>query len=126
LAVVILDQRDESRTVRIVFETLDRADDVELATLEIDDAVRTLVTAADEAGRDAAVIVAAAGLGQALGQALDGLALVEARTVDDDQLAGARRYRVIMLQCHFLILATLFRGPSRRRSTGRRPASRSP
>src|SRR6185503_16290378 len=105
LAIVILDQRDEGAAVRIVFDALHRADDVELAALEVDDAVRTLVTAADEAGSDAAVIVPAARLGQAFGQALDGLALVEARAVDDDQLAGARRYRVEFLKCHCPVLA---------------------
>jgi hypothetical protein len=63
------------------------------------------VTAADETSRDAAVIVAAARLGQAFGQALDGLALVETRAVDDDQLAGARRYRVEFLKSHCLVLA---------------------
>jgi hypothetical protein len=42
LAIVVLDQRDEGGAVRIVFNALDRADDVELAALEVDDAVRRL------------------------------------------------------------------------------------
>jgi hypothetical protein len=87
LAVLILDQRDEGGAVRIVFDPLDRRRHIELRALEVDDAVRTLVAAADEAGGDAAVIVAAAGLGQAFGQALHRLALVEARAVDQHQLA---------------------------------------
>src|SRR5690606_18274432 len=70
LAVLVLDEGDERRAVRVILEPLDRADHVELATLEIDDAVRTLVTTADEAGRHATCVVAAALLRQAFGQAL--------------------------------------------------------
>src|SRR5690606_7611900 len=94
------DESDECRAVRIVFETLHRTGHAELATLEVDDAVRTLVTAADETGGDAAVVVAAAALAQAFRQALDRLTLVETGTVDDHELARARRNRVVVLQCH--------------------------
>lgn len=61
LAVRVLDQRDEGRTVRIVLETLHRGGDIGLATLEVDDAVGALVTAALETGGDAAEVVAATG-----------------------------------------------------------------
>jgi hypothetical protein len=107
LAVVILDQRDEGGAVRVVLDPLDRRGHIELAALEIDDAVRTLVAAADEAGGDAAVIVAAARLGQAFRQALDRLALIEGRAVDENQLTKAGRYRFEILQCHFTVLAPL-------------------
>src|SRR5690606_23998727 len=116
LAVLVLHQRDEGRAVRVVFKALDRADDIQLAALEVDDTVGALVTAADEAGGDTTVVVAAARLGQTLGQTLDRLALVQAGAVDDDQLAGAWRDRVVMFQCHFLILAASLTGPLRRRS----------
>ena len=43
LAVLILDQGDESGTVRIVFQGLDRSRYVKLLTLEIDDAVFSTV-----------------------------------------------------------------------------------
>ena len=55
LAVLILHQRDEGGAVRIVLEPLDRRRHVELAALEVDDAIGALVAAADEAGGDAAV-----------------------------------------------------------------------
>ncbi len=102
LAVRVADQRDERGTVRIVFQTLDRAFDVELATLEVDETIGALVTAALEAGGDAAEVVAAALRGQTLGQRLDRLALVEAGAVDDDQLTLARGRRIVAFQCHFL------------------------
>src|SRR5690606_34161751 len=97
LAILVLDQRDEGGPVRIVLDPLDGRRHVELRTLEVDDAVRTLVTAANEAGRDTAEIVAAARRLEADRQTLDGLALVKARTVDDHQLARARRNRLVFL-----------------------------
>jgi hypothetical protein len=57
------------------------------------------VAAAAPAHRDAAVIVAAAGM-LALGQRLDRLALPQLAAVDDDQLALARRRRLVCLECH--------------------------
>ena len=60
LAVLVLDQRDEGGAVGIVFQTLDRRGLVELAALEIDQAIALLVTAALLAHHDAAGIVAAA------------------------------------------------------------------
>ncbi len=80
-AVFVTDQRDERGAVRIVFQTLDGADDVKLATLEVDETVRTLVTAALKANSDTTGVVAATLLGQTFGQGLDRLALVEFRTV---------------------------------------------
>src|SRR5690606_33333462 len=44
--VFVTDQRDERSTIWIVFQTFDSADDVKLAALEINETVRTLVTAA--------------------------------------------------------------------------------
>src|SRR5262245_12505482 len=43
LAILVLDQRDERGPVRIILKTLDCRRHVELAALEVDDAVRTLV-----------------------------------------------------------------------------------
>ena len=100
LAVGIVDERDERRAVRVVFDTLDRAFDVELATLEVDQTVGPLVTAALEADGDAAGVVTTALGGQTFGQRLDRLALVEAGPVDDDQLALARGRRIESFQCH--------------------------
>ncbi len=79
--VFVTDQRDERGAVRIVFQTFDSADDVKLATLEIDETVRTLVTTALKANSDTTGVVTATLLGQTFGQGLDRLALVESRTV---------------------------------------------
>src|SRR3546814_2960368 len=53
LAVLVGDQRDEGGAVRVVLQALDRADHVELATLEVDQPVALLVTAAPPARGDA-------------------------------------------------------------------------
>src|SRR5690606_33958067 len=53
LAVLILDEGDERRAVRVVLQPLHRRRNVELATLEVDDAIGALVPAADEAAGDA-------------------------------------------------------------------------
>ncbi len=66
--VFVTDQRDERGAVRIVFQTFDSADDVKLATLEIDETVRTLVTTALKANSDTTGVVTATLLGQTFGQ----------------------------------------------------------
>ncbi|EIM73282.1 NAD(FAD)-dependent dehydrogenase [Nitratireductor aquibiodomus RA22] len=105
LAVLITNQRDERGAVRIVFDALDRCRHVKLATLEVDQTVGALVTAALKASGDATRVVAAALARQTLRQTLHGLALVKARAVNDDQLALAWGYRFILLKCHCLFLA---------------------
>ncbi len=86
-------QRDERGAVRVVLETLDRRFHVPLAALEIDDAIRALVTAAVTERGDAAGIVAAAGLGEPFGQRLHRLAFVQLGAIDDHELAATRRGR---------------------------------
>ena len=100
LAVVVLQQRDEAGAVRIVFEPLDLGRHVELAALEIDLAIGLLMAAAAIARGNVAVIVSPAGRIFAFGQRLDRLALVERRTIDEHQLALARRDRVEVFECH--------------------------
>src|SRR3546814_20130909 len=51
-----------------------------------------------------ALVVAAAGLGLAFGQRLDGLALPQVRPVDQDQAALRGAGRIIGFECHFLCL----------------------
>ncbi|OIQ72322.1 hypothetical protein GALL_460560 [mine drainage metagenome] len=99
-AVRIFHQRDEGGAVRIVLQPLDRCRHVDLGALEVDDAIRLLVTAAAKAHDHAAGVVAAAGGLLALGQRLDRLALVERRTIDHHQLALARCRGVVCFQCH--------------------------
>ncbi len=67
----------------IVLQPLDLAGDIELAALEVDDAIGLLVAAAAEANGNAAGVVAAALLGLADGQRLDRLALIELAAIDD-------------------------------------------
>ena len=100
LAIRIFDQRDEARAVGIVFQPLDLGRDIELATLEVDDAIGLLVTAAAEAHGDPAGVVASALLGLADGQRLHRLALVELAAVDDDELSKARRDRLKCFERH--------------------------
>jgi len=76
LAIGIVQQRDERRTVRVVLKALDGGFDVPLAALEVDDPIGALVTPAMTISGDAARIVAAARLGQAFGQLLDRLFLL--------------------------------------------------
>ena len=125
LAVLVGDEGDERGPVGIVFEPFDRADDVELGPLEIDQTIAALVPAAAIEGGDAAAVVAPAGLGQPFGQLLDGLALLQLGPVDADQLTAAGRGRIVLLECHCSVLP-LPRGPSRCRWSGRRPGSRRP
>src|SRR5262249_53097667 len=112
--VLVLHQRDEGGAVRVVLDALDLRRHVELAPLEVDAPIRLLVTAAAEAHRDAAVVVAAAALALALGEMLDRLALVEGGAVDQDELTLAGRYRLVGLECHLLCLRPLTARSSRR------------
>src|SRR5690606_7793024 len=96
LTIIVLDQRDESGAVRVVLKTLNRCRNVELATLEVDQTIRTLVAATNEASRNTTVVVAAALLGQTFGQTLHRLALVETGTVHDYELARTRRNRIVV------------------------------
>jgi hypothetical protein len=102
LAVLVLHQGDEGRTVGIVFQALDRGRHVELATLEVHDAVQALGAAAAEADRDATVAATTARLGQAFDERLFRPALVELGLVDQDELTTARRSRIELLQSHLV------------------------
>src|SRR5207237_8238429 len=115
----VFHQGDEPGAVGIVFDTLDAAGDVELAPLEIDAPVSLLVAAAAEAHGGPAVVVAPARRVLAFGQRLDGLAPVERRAIDQNQLAVARRDRLVGFQCHLAALpqspvVTSIRRPSAR------------
>jgi hypothetical protein len=86
LAVAILDQCKPCRAVRIVFQTLDEAIDIELASLEIDDPVKLLMSAALVANRDVPMGISPAHAGLALHELLERAALPEFGAVDEDQL----------------------------------------
>jgi hypothetical protein len=114
LAIGIVDQGDEGGAVGIVFDPLHRALHVPFPTLEIDDPVELLRAAADPPRGDPAGVVAAARLGEALGQLLDRAALPKLGTVDQNQPALARRRRIVCFQRHLavfrLALSALERG----------------
>src|SRR4051812_6173771 len=130
LAVLVFDQRDESGAIGIIFDAFDLGGRVEPAALEIDHAVRALMPAAAEAHGDAAVVVAPAARMLALGQLLDGLAAIEARAVDQNQVTLARRNRVVGLECHaaapYKPVVTSMVWPSSRVTTARLTSDCSP
>src|ERR1700677_125884 len=100
LTILIFNERNEAGAVGVVFQPLDLAHDIELATLEIDDAIGLFVTAAAEAHGDPASVVAATLLRLANSQRLHRLALVELAAVDDDELSKARGRRVECFERH--------------------------
>ena len=126
LAIRIADQRDKGGAIGIVFEPFDLGRHVELATLEVDDAIGLLMAAATKAHGDAAMVVAAALRRLTFGQRLHRLAFIEVLAVHDHELAKARRDRLECLQRHVLVLEPSLRVPSSRRSYGLRRASRPP
>src|SRR3954453_7640392 len=95
LAVLVLDQRDESGPIGIVFDPLHGRRRVKLAALEVDLAVGLLVAAAAESHHGAAGIVAPARRALANGQRLDRRAAIKAGAVDEHELALARRRGII-------------------------------
>src|SRR6185436_6965140 len=68
LTILIFHERDEGRTIGIIFQPLDGRGLIPFAPLEIDDAVFLLVAAGDATRRGVAHIVAAAGLALAFGE----------------------------------------------------------
>src|SRR5262249_37844538 len=119
LAVLVFHQRDEGRTIGIVFQPLNGGRHVELGALEVDDAVAALMAAAAIAHRDMAVVVAPALAALAFGKRLDRVALPQIAAIHQDQRAPAGRGWLEILKRHRL------RPPWSRRSTGPRPAIRS-
>src|SRR5690606_5234273 len=101
LAVHVVQQRDPGGAVRVVLDVRDlRRDAVLVVTAEVDDAVGPLVPAAPVPGRDAAVVVTAALLGERTQQRLLRLG---ARDLDEVGHAGAattRSRRLVVTDAH--------------------------
>ena len=112
LAVLILDESDVGRTVRVVLDGLDFCENVELLTLEVNDTVLLLVAAADVANGDAAVAVAAGGLLDLFEKALLGLHLRQTLIVEHSHISARGRRRVESLNSHleFQLLDSLLSG----------------
>src|SRR5690606_7235798 len=114
LAVEVVQQRDAGRAVRVVLDVRDlRRDAVLVVPPEVDHAVGALVPAALVPGRYAAVVVAAALLGERTQQRLLRLA---ARDLDEVGHAGAattRSRRLVVTDAH-LIRSSLVSPPAGR------------
>src|SRR3546814_2369487 len=105
------------------YTTLFLSRDAFLVALEVDDAVMLLVATADVAGGDPAVVVAATGPALLLEQGRMRRALVQVGRDHAHRAAAAGGSGFECHQWHRSVLRPL---PSSRRSTGRRPASRTP
>src|SRR5207302_6563648 len=92
--------RDARRAVRVVLDVAHRRRRPVLVPLEVDDAVLLLVTAAEAAHRDVAVVVAAAGLLEWLRERLLGCRPGDLREVGDRPEARARRHRLELTNGH--------------------------
>ena len=94
-AVLVFDQRDEGRAVRIIFEPLDGRWHIEFLATEIDPPIGLLVTATTETRRDAPIVVAPTRRMLPFGKRLDRRPLVQGRAIDNHQLALGRRHRIV-------------------------------
>ncbi len=119
LSVLVFDERDARRAIRIVLDVLHRCRHAVLVALEIDDAVLALVATADSAHGDVTVIVAAARLLERLDQRLLGSRTRDLREIRDRAKAGALGHRLELTNRHRV-------SPRRSRSCRPRGARRWP
>src|SRR5690606_5760550 len=122
LAIDVAQQGDMGSAVGIVFDPLHARRNTFLVALEIDDAVVLLVATTDVAGGDAAVVVTTTGPALRLEQRSVRRTLVQIGRHHADRRTATGRSGFECHQCHGSILKPW---PSRR-STGHRPASRTP
>src|SRR5688500_8933115 len=123
LTVDVAQQRDVRGAVGVVLDPLHARRNAFLVALEVDDAVVLLVATADVAGGDAAVVVAATGAALLLDERGMRRALVQVRRHHADRRTATGRSGLESHQCHGRVRRPW---PSSRRSTGPRPASRTP
>src|SRR5690606_21269495 len=107
LAVGVVQQRDARGAVRVVLDVRDLGRDAVLVVAtEVDDAVGTLVAATLVPGRDPALVVAAALLGQRADQRLLRGRPRHLGEVGDRGAATTGRGRLVLADCHeFSVLA---------------------
>src|SRR5438132_6264736 len=103
LAVLVLDQCNARRAIRIVLDLTDRRRHVELVALEVDDAVHALVTTADATHRDVTMIVAAAALLERLHQRLLAVGARDLREIGDAAEARALGDRLELTNAHLCL-----------------------
>ena len=99
-AVFILNQSDESTSVRIVFQSQNSCIHAVLAAFEIDDTIFSAVSAASVANGDSAVAVAARVLLHRLEQALLRLYLRQTRIIGHSHISARGGRRFIGLNGH--------------------------
>ena len=100
LAVLVLDQSDTSRTVRIVFDRFNGAGDACKLALEVDDTIQFLVTTTATAGGDFTGVVTAGATLDAFGERLVRLVRSDFLAVTNLLVAQRRGKRAIRLQTH--------------------------
>src|SRR5688572_1597956 len=100
LAVGVADERNPRRSIRVVLDRLDRADDVLLVALEVDDAVEALVAAAAPPRRHLALVVPSARAVQVLGQRPVRLARRDLVEGQGRLAPEARRGRIVFAYRH--------------------------
>ena len=100
LAICVVQERNACAAVRIVFNRCDAGGDAVLHTLEVDDAIEPLMTAAAMTHGQLALLVASTRLRQANGEGL--LRLVRCDLIEgrDRHEASAGRIRLKTLYCH--------------------------
>ena len=100
LAVVVVQEGDVGRAVRVVLDRRDRRGHTVLAPLEVYETVAALVSAADVAGGYAAVVVAPARLVQLGGQLLLGIVLRDRVARQNRGVPAARAGRPVTSRRH--------------------------
>src|SRR5258705_8646747 len=100
LAILVLDQRNARRAIRIVLDLTHRRRHAVLVALEVDNPVHALVATADAAHGDVAVIIAAAAPGERLHQRLLAVVPRYLREIGDGAGARARSYGLQLTNGH--------------------------
>ena len=106
-AVLVLDEGDESRAVRIVLQRLDGGGDIKLVALEVDDTVLDAVAAAVMADGDLAGVVAAGMLLLGLEQAALRIDLGQHAVVSNSHATATGGSRLVLLDSHVDLLVVI-------------------
>ena len=106
-AILILDEGDEGRTVRIVLQRLDGGRGIKLVALEVDDTVLDAVAAAVMANGDLAGVVAAGMLLLGFQQAALRVDLGQDAVISNSHATAAGGSRLVLLDSHVDLLVVI-------------------
>ena len=106
-AVLILDEGDEGRTVRIVLQSLDSGRHIKLVALEVDDTVLDAVAAAVMADGDLAGVVAAGMLFLGFEQAALRVNLGQDTVISNSHATATGGSRLVLLDSHDVLLVVI-------------------